>query len=361
MSNIGAAAGTIVGVDTNAMSNAILRSDRFRIEREAEWERLDKIITQIEKGRSRKVSDEDALALPTLYRKTVSALSIARESSLDDGLVTYLESLTLRAYYQVYGTRTSFGRWLSEFIGGGWSRAIRAIQLEIWIMLVIMVVGTIVGYVLVGQDSDWFFSLVPSGMSGGRVPGADPEILRETLGGAGIDSNDSLSIFAASLFSNNAGVGILAFALGFAFGIPTILLEIYNFTLLGAMMWVFVDADLGVEFIGWLSIHGTTELLAIVLAGAAGLHIGRRMAFPGQKTYLAALQEAGTAGALVMVGVIIMLIMAAVLEGFGRQLITDTAGRYVIGYGLLLFWIVYFVFAGRGQDAVNEKGMSNGQ
>lgn len=361
MSAAGTAAGNISGVDTNAMSKAILRSDRFRIEREAEWERLDKIITHIEKGRRRKISDEDALALPTLYRKTVSALSIARESSLDDGLVTYLESLTLRAYYQVYGTRTSFGRWLSDFIGGGWSRAIRAIQLEIWIMLVIMVAGTIVGYVLVDQDSDWFFSLVPGGMSGGRVPGADPEILRETLGGVEKGGNDSLSIFAASLFSNNAGVGILAFALGFAFGIPTILLEIYNFTLLGAMIWVFVDADMGVEFIGWLSIHGTTELLAIVLAGAAGLHIGRRMAFPGQKTHLAALQEAGTAGALVMVGVIIMLIMAAVLEGYGRQLITGTAARYTIGYGLLLFWIVYFVFAGRGQDAAKNKGMSDGQ
>lgn len=347
---------TIGGIDTSAMSSAILRSDRFRIEREAEWQRLDTIITHIEKGRRRRISDEDALALPTLYRKTVSALSIARESSLDDGLVTYLESLTLRAYYQVYGTRTSFGGWLSEFIGGGWSRAIRAIQLEIWIMIGIMIAGAVVGYVLVDQNTDWYFSLVPGEMSGGRVPGANPEILRETLGGE--TDKDGLSVFAASLFSNNAGVGILAFALGFAFGIPTILLEIYNSTLLGAMVWVFADAGLGVEFIGWLSIHGTTELLAIALAGAAGLHIGRSMAFPGQQTHLAALQKAGTQGALVMVGVIVMLIMAAVLEGFGRQLITDTIARYIIGYGLLLFWIVYFVFAGREKRAPMQQELT---
>jgi uncharacterized membrane protein SpoIIM required for sporulation len=360
MSQAETASTTIGGIDTSVMSNAILRSDRFRVEREAEWQRLDTIITHIEKGRTRRISDEDAMALPTLYRKTVSALSIARESSLDDGLVTYLESLTLRAYYQVYGTRTSLGRWLSEFIGGGWSRAIRAIQLEIWIMVAIMIAGSVVGYVLVDQNSDWYFALVPGEMSGGRVPGADPAILKETLGGVEEGSEDGLSVFAASLFSNNAGVGIFAFALGFAFGIPTILLEIYNFTLLGAMTWVFVDADLGVEFIAWLSIHGTTELLAILLAGAAGLHIGRSMAFPGQLTHMAALQKAGTQGALVMTGVVVMLIMAAVLEGFGRQLITGTVARYAIGYGLLLFWIVYFVFAGRGKGSAQDNGNSDG-
>ena len=98
-------------------------------------------------------------------------------------------------------------------------------------------------------------------------------------------------MFAAYLFSNNTGVAIMAFALGFAFGIPTLLLLVYNMALLGAMLWVFVDAGLGWEFAAWLSVHGTTELGAILLAGAAGLHVGPAMAFPGSRSIMAAAQR----------------------------------------------------------------------
>jgi hypothetical protein len=43
-----------------------------------------------------------------------------------------------------------------------------------------------------------------------------------------------------------------------------------------------------------------------------------------------------------MVGVILMLRVAGLLEGFGRQLITDTMLRYAIGTVMLLFWIGYY-------------------
>ena len=43
-----------------------------------------------------------------------------------------------------------------------------------------------------------------------------------------------------------------------------------------------------------------------------------------------------------MVGVILMLLAAGLLEGFGRQLITDTVTRYAIGSLMLTFWLAYF-------------------
>ena len=160
-----------------------LRSDRFRLEREADWTRLEQIVTQMEKGKAKRLTDEDVLALPTLYRTLLSSLSIARENSLDAGLIDYLEGLSLRAYFLVYGTQTSFGRWLKEFFAGGWSRAVRAIQLEIWIALFVMIAGAVVGYVLVAGDSDWFYALVPGQFADVRVPGATEEALRGTLFG----------------------------------------------------------------------------------------------------------------------------------------------------------------------------------
>ncbi|QJB70780.1 stage II sporulation protein M [Parasphingorhabdus halotolerans] len=299
----------------------------------------------MEKGKSKRLSDEDVLALPTLYRTLLSSLSIARENSLDAGLIDYLEGLSLRSYFLVYGTQTSFGRWLKEFFGGGWSRAVRAIGPEIWIALFVMIAGTLIGYILVASDSDWFYALVPGGFADARVPGASEAALRETL--FGTEENDGLGVFAAFLFSNNAQVAILAFALGFAFAVPSILLLIHNMALLGAMLWVFAQRSLTVDFIGWLSIHGTTELFAILLAGAAGIHVGRSIAFPGNKSHLAAASAAGKRAALVMAGVVIMLICAGLLEGYARQLINNTAGRYAVGGSMMLFWLIYFCGFGR--------------
>lgn len=321
---------------------ATLRSDRFRLEREVDWQRLDAIVTALENGRPGRISDHDLLDLPVLYRKATSSLSVARETSLDAAALDYLEALVRRAWFQIYGPRVGLFGWLRRFFGGGWSAAVRAIWLDICISLAVMVAGTAVGWLLVAQDREWFFALVPDAMAGGRVPGAPREVLLESLGSA--DGAEGLTVFAASLFSNNTGVAIMAFALGFAFGIPTLLLLVYNMAVLGAMFWVFADAGLGWEFGAWLSVHGTTELGAILLAGAAGLHVGRTMAFPGERAVLTAMQFAGVRAAQVMAGCTIMLIIAGLLEGYARQLVGNTGARFAIGAAMLGFWIVYFTF-----------------
>lgn len=331
-----------------AVAAAVLRSDRFRLEREGDWQRLDAMVTAMEKGKLRKLSDDDVLALPVLYRNLLSSLSIARESSLDAGLIAYLESLTLRAYFMVYGTRTSFGGWCRSFFGGGLSRAVRSIWPDLLVALAAMVAGAVLGFFLVDADTQWYFRLVPAQFGDVRVPGASREALMSTLFGDA--DKGGLGVFAAYLFSNNAQVAIMAFALGFAFGVPSILLLVYNMVGLGAMLWLFASRGLTVEFVGWLSIHGTTELLAILLAGAAGLHIGRALAFPRERSHLVALSQAGRTAAQVMAGVVVMLICAGLLEGFGRQLIQSTAIRYGIGYGILTLWLAYF-FAFRPRQA----------
>jgi uncharacterized membrane protein SpoIIM required for sporulation len=333
------------------IESAALRSDRFRLEREGDWRRLEKIIVCMERGGLRRVGDDDLLALPTLYRTAASSLSVARETSLDAATLWYLESLVQRAWFQVYGPRKGFFSWFREFIFGGWSRAVREIWLDICIALFVMVAGAVVGWLLVAQDNDWFYRLVSTDMAGGRVPGASREDLLATLAveeGAG-----GLSSFAAYLFSNNAGVCVMAFALGFAFGIPSLLLLVHNMALLGAMLWLFADAGLATEFAAWLSVHGTTEIFGILLSGAAGLHIGRSMAFPGARSVLEAASTSGRRSAIVMVGVVLMMVVAALLEAFPRQLVEGAQSRFMIGGLLLTFWIAYF-FLYRPRRALTE-------
>ncbi|MXO91800.1 stage II sporulation protein M [Pontixanthobacter aquaemixtae] len=323
---------------------AALRSDKFRLQRESEWKRLEDILTRLEKGRLRKLSDEDVLALPTLYRMAASSLAVARETSLDSATLSYLESLVQRAWFQVYGPRQGLIAWLRKFLGGNLSRAIQEIWLDICIALFVMVAGTITGWLLVSRDQEWYYSLVPTQFADSRVPGASREVLLESLKVE--DSASGMSAFAAQLFTNNAGVSILAFALGFAFGIPSLMLLVHNMAVLGAMLWLFSSQDLAWEFVAWLSVHGTTELFAILLAGAAGMHIGRKMAFPGHQSIVAAAAESGQRAAQVMIGVVLMLVFAALLEAFPRQL-AGTEARAIIGVFMLIFWITYFFAFGR--------------
>jgi uncharacterized membrane protein SpoIIM required for sporulation len=320
---------------------ASLRSDRFRLAREGDWRRLEAIVAALETNRLRRISDEDLRALPALYRQAASSLAVARETSLDAATLAYLESLVRRAWFQVYGPRTSLAAWLGRFFGGGWSAAVRSIWLELCIALATMIAGTAVGWLLVARESDWYYALVPGQFADARRPGAGRDALAQSLGGA--QEGDSLSVFASYLFSNNVGVAIMAFALGFVFGVPTLLLLVYNLAVLGAMLWLFADAGLGWEFAAWLSVHGTTELAAVLLAGAAGLHIGRSMAFPGQRSVMVAAAESGRRAAQVMAGVVVMLAVAGLLEGFVRQWVVDPMARAAIGGTMLLLWLCLFL------------------
>ena len=328
-----------------AIERAALRSDRFRLEREGDWCRLEAIVARAEQGRLRRLSDDDLLALPVLYRTVASSLSIARETSLDAALVGYLEALVQRAWFVVYGPRSSLTEWLRRFLGGGWSAAVRAIGPDLVVALAVMVAGTVVGWLLVASDPDWYAALVPGGTGDLRVPGAGSEVLKATI--FGHSGDDAMGGFAAYLFSHNAQIAILAFALGFAFGIPSLLLLVQNTCTLGALLWLYHGSGLLLDLVGWLSVHGTTELFAVLLSGAAGLHIGRALAFPGTRPMLEAAAEAGRRAALVMMGVVLMLVLAAMLEAFARQLIDNTPGRLAIGGFMLAFWCAYFFAFGR--------------
>jgi uncharacterized membrane protein SpoIIM required for sporulation len=323
----------------------------FRAEREADWQRLETLVAAVEKGSLRSLSADDLLQLPLLYRATLSSLSVARETSLDKALVDYLESLSARAFFAVHGRRQPLGRWARRFFAHDLPAAMRAILPETLVAALVMILGGVAGYLLVMADPAWYAALVPDSMAGGRGPDASVADLKKTLYADGKDGASGLDIFAAFLFSNNAAVAIFTFALGFAFGIPSILLLLFNGALGGALIAVFVRAGLGLELGGWLLIHGTTELFAIALAGGAGLSIGRSMLFPGKLARVAAAGRAGRTAGTAMIGVLLMLVVAALLEGFGRQLVVIDGARYAIAALMFAAWCAYFYGRSSGSPA----------
>jgi len=326
------------------MSHA-LRSVRFRDEHQTQWKRLEELVSKVERGGARRLSADEAIELPMLYRKALSSLSVARETLLERATLDYLEALVTRAYLVVYANHEPPFRAVQAFFARGWSVAVRTLALDLVIATLLLVVGGAAAWLLVASDPDWFFSLVSREMAGDRGPAVSAERLEDML----YEEHEAsgLSFFAASLFSNNTGVAFLAFALGFAFGVPTAVLLVYNGAVLGAMLQVYFAKGLGVGFVGWLAIHGVTELLAIALAGAAGLRLGRAAAFPGALTRLESLRKAGQVTAPAMAGVVIMLTLAALIEGYGRQLIANDVGRYAIAGVTAVFWLTYFAFFGK--------------
>ncbi len=321
------------------MPDPELKSARFRREREGDWRRLERLLQRLEREPASRFSDEDLLAIPVLYRATLSALSVARETSLDRSLLEYLEGLSARAYFLVYGARSSLGVRLVRFFAQDWPAAARALWRETVLSAAMLVGGAAVAAWLYAVDADWYFAFVPRQYAQGRDPTATAAALRDILYSHA--HGGMLQVFAAFLFTHNAEIAVLAFALGFAFGVPTALLVFANGCTLGAMLALYASHGLLLPLGGWLMIHGVTELSATVLAGAAGFRIGWALAFPGEQTRLEAAALAGRQASTLMAGVLVMLLVAGGLEGIGRQVITGDLARYAIAALSAVAWAAY--------------------
>ena len=329
------------------MAELQLKSGRFRAEREADWRRLEQLLGKVEAGGTRKLRRDELLEIPVLYRQALSSLSVARSISLDQSLTAYLESLCTRAYFVVYGARTRLPERLAAFFLRDWPMAVRSIWRETLASFLISAIATVVAYLLVRHDGDWFYAFVDPALASGRDPMATTASLRETLYHSATTA-EGLSTLATFLFTHNAQIALFAFALGFAFCLPTAALMVMNGCMLGAFLALFFSRDLGFEATGWLMIHGATELFAIVLAGAAGFSLGWAVAFPGELSRTDAAAAAGRRAATAMAGVVVMLFVAGLLEGFARQLIQVDLARYAVALTSLLAWLTYFYWPRRG-------------
>lgn len=327
----------------------LLRSAEFRKGREQVWRALDEMVGKVEARGVETLSPEEVRQLPLLYRATMSSLSVARHIALDRNLLLYLENLALRSYLIVYGPRSGVLSCLKDFLRRGFPRAVRAMLPHLAVALFMLLCGILAGYLIVHIDPDKFNLLVPSELAGGRGPASTrEELLSEELFAPWPGFVHTFVVFADSLFRHNAMIGILCFGLGFALGVPTLILLMYNGLTLGAFLALHVERGLGVDFLGWLSIHGVTEILAILLCGAAGLVVAEKIVFPGRLPRLENLSRHGRIAASAAAGAVLLFFVAGILEGGFRQFIANTPGRFGVALLTGAWWLFYFARCGRG-------------
>ncbi len=331
-----------------AKPKLVLKSSEFRKGREQGWHELENLVAHAERRGVRRLSLYELQRLPLLYRMAISSLSVARTIALDRNLLLYLENLTLRSYLVVYGPQINLLEGLRSFFGHDLPAAVRAARWHIVLAALALLVGIAAGFMLVLQDEAWLATLIPSGLGEGRgASSTRAELLDKEIFAPPPSFVEAFGLFANVLFNHNTAVGLVSFGLGLAAGVPTVLLAIYNGLGIGAFVALHYNRGLTVDFLGWLTIHGTTELGALVLLSAGGLVVADKILFPGPYTRLENLALNGRQAAQVAVGAIVMLFVAAILEGVFRQLVANTPARFAIGISIGSLWIAYFSLCGR--------------
>jgi uncharacterized membrane protein SpoIIM required for sporulation len=116
--------------------------------------------------------------------------------------------------------------------------------------------------------------------------------------------------------THNLSVCFLAFSTGIVLGLGPIYLMFINGLLLGVVGAACQQHGMSIDLWSFVAPHGAVELPSIILAGAAGLRLGRGVVFPGIYRWRDSVTMAGVEASRMVAGIIPLLVIAGTLEGF---------------------------------------------
>jgi uncharacterized membrane protein SpoIIM required for sporulation len=128
------------------------------------------------------------------------------------------------------------------------------------------------------------------------------------------------SIGESSMFlqitANNIRVSFFAFAAGLLFSMGTGYILLSNGIMLGAFHYLFFKEGVFSENIITVWVHGTLEISAIVIAGAAGLIMGNSILFPGSYPRAYSFSRGAKRGVKIVISLVPFFIVAGFIESF---------------------------------------------
>jgi uncharacterized membrane protein SpoIIM required for sporulation len=146
---------------------------------------------------------------------------------------------------------------------------------------------------------------------------------------------------------NNVGIAFRCFATGILFGAGSLFFLVYNGLVIGTVAGYVTQAGHGGNILTFMSGHAPFELTAIVISGAAGLRMGYSLIATEGLTRFASLRRAAPEIARLVVGAAVMLVIAALIEGFWSPSSIPATIKWVFSGVGWLFVITYLGFAGR--------------
>ena len=324
-----------------------MKQDQFIKNHQSEWDGFELQIKNLGGKKQRQASS--LLDFPQRYRRLCQYLAIAKSRQYSNQLIIRLNALVLQGHQRLYRQDSRFFSLLFDYIARDFPLLIRQeARLVGWSGLLFF--GPLFATLLwVGlSDNAIYHILSPAEVANveamynpNRV--SDYKKTRES---------DSDFLMFGFYIKNNIGIAFRTFASGVFFGVGSVLLIIFNGYHIGAITGLMINLNYYETFFPFVIGHGSFELTALVLAGAAGLKLGQGLIHPGNLGRSQALRQAAAIAIKIMYGVSAMLLLAAFIEAFWSSSTTLPAlVKYVVGGFLWLLVTSYFLFTGKKHEA----------
>ncbi len=252
----------------------------------------------------------------------------------------YLNALAQKVYKKVFNARTKDKSKRGRFWTHELPTALWEARIELIIALIAFLVAAFIGVVSSKYDNSFAEQILGSGyvnMTEENIAKGDPMGVYKQM--------DALPMFFRIMY-NNLQVSAFTFILGILLGIGTLGIIFKNGVMLGVFQYFFFQKSLG--FVSILTIwqHGTIEIASIVVAGGAGLVLGKSIVFPGTLPRGISLKFGFLKGLKILLGVAPLIVLAAFFESFytrfddlpdALRIITILASIvFVVGYYVVL-------------------------
>ena len=335
----------------------IIDLQRFIREERSYWTELEDVLKKFEDNSTYEPDLSIARRLHYLYERASTDLAKIKTFASEPDLTRYLESVVSRAYGHIHEVRGRPHRFAPLF----WlfvtlPRAFRRHRWAFRLSTAITLAGMLLGSGALTFDSNAKSVLLPYPHL--QMDPRERVRNEEKVGEFKIDPRAGQKAQGTSFYiTNNVRVSILAMAAGFSWGIGTVLILFMNGVLLGAVAIDYLLAGEGVFLVAWLLPHGAFEIPAILIAGQAGLLLGRAMIGWGSRISLRGrLREVTPDVVTLIFGVAIMLVWAAIIEAWFSQYHEPVIAYWVkITFGCVELLLLGLFFTLAGRRAVGEQ------
>ena len=297
--------------------------------REPNWQRLETLLARVERSGLRSLAASEVRELASLYRTVSADLARARTRQAGARLVRDLQQLATRGYSQIYqGSRPQDWQAVREFVLWDFPAAIRQSGACIAIATAVFFALGAIGWWYGWQDPEFLSAMLPEELI------ATVRDDGELWFGRILTTGEPLA--STQIAINNIVVSFNTIAGGLLAGTRTVFIMAYNGLLIGTIGALVGRYELAYPFWAFVFPHGALELPAIFIAGGAGLEIARGLLLPGRLRRLEALKYRGQQAARLTFGVVGLLVVAGLIEGFfsPNPGVPDEL-KYLVGLSLL--------------------------
>ena len=272
------------------------------------------------------------------FTQLIDDLAYAKTFYPYSNITRYINAKASRIYLSIYKNRKEESNRLVTFWKYDLPLTIRKHHRVVFFSFIIFLVFFAIGFFTSMQDENMARSI----LGDGYVEKTEENIRLGNPFGIYETGNPFLSWLG--LMIHNIKVSFLMFVSGLFCGVPSLYLLGQNAVMVGVFDQFFAARGLGTQFFLVVFVHGTLELTAIIIAGAAGVVLGKSFLFPGTIKRIDAFKQGSKDGVKLMIGLIPVFALAAFFEGFITRLYNDLSVlTSLISSVSVLFIIWYFV------------------